>query len=210
MKPCLVTIGADEYMRYLPGVRLEAWAAILRRRRWRCAAELWSTLCCFLWSEWTEANKKSTVKGFLLKSSPLQLWQIINIRDFSSRSSYAEVTLYLSVSVPVLTLLSDPVNSVEVFIGAQSRDWVLQWVHKFTGAIAIHTSSAVMFLMASWEGWKRRKRDPGINILSYKSPVFCLLPRCYCFVVSKIWHYCILLCRLELFFTELFVVRRGL
>lgn len=172
-------------MRYLPGVRLEAWAAILRRRHWCCAAELWSTLCCFLWSDWTEANKNSTVKGSLLKSSPLQLWQIINIRDFSLRRSYAEVTLYLSVSVPVLTLLSDPVNSVEVFIGAQSRDWVLQWVHKFTGAIAIHTSSTGIFLMASWEGWKRRKKDPGISILAHKSPVFCLLPPCCCFVVSK-------------------------
>lgn len=61
------------------------------------------------------------------------------------------VSPYLSVSVSVLALLSDPVDSVEVLIGAHSRHGVLQRVHKFTGAVAVHTScsAAAVLLIAS-------------------------------------------------------------
>lgn len=73
------------------------------------------------------------------------------------------------MSVAVLALLSDPVDSVEVFIGAQSRQWVLQWVHKFTRAVTVHTgcsAAAAILLIVSWEGGKgseRETREKGIR-----------------------------------------------
>lgn len=65
--------------------------------------------------------------------------------------------MYLSVSVAVFALFSDPVDGVEVFIGAQTRQWVLKGVHKFTGAITIHTSSsaAVVIFINSWREEQR-------------------------------------------------------
>lgn len=66
-------------------------------------------------------------------------------------------SLYLSVSVAVFALFSDPVDGVEVFIGAQTRQWVLKGVHKFTGAITIHTgsSAAVVIFINSWREGER-------------------------------------------------------
>lgn len=69
------------------------------------------------------------------------------------------------MSVAVLALLSDPVNGVKVFVGAQSRQRVLQRVHKFRGAVTVHTScsaaaaAAAVLLVNSWEGGTGSERE---------------------------------------------------
>lgn len=75
--------------------------------------------------------------------------------------------LYLSVPVPVLALLSDPVNGVEVLVGAHSRQRVLQRVHEPTGAVTVHTGySAAEILVNSWkrEGRERRGEREETNL----------------------------------------------
>lgn len=61
---------------------------------------------------------------------------------------------YLPVSVPVFALLSDPVDGVEVFIGAHSRQRILQGVNKPAGTVTVHTgcsAGAVTLLVNSWK-----------------------------------------------------------
>lgn len=103
---------------------------------------------------------------------------------------------YLSVSVAVLALLSDPVDGVEVFVGAQSGQRVLQRVHEFTGAVTVHTgcsaaaaAAAAVLLIDSWQGGRERETGVGkerrerqgfkmhINVLTDKSPASCFRPR---------------------------------
>lgn len=77
--------------------------------------------------------------------------------------------LYLSVSVSVLALLSDPVDGIEVFIGSHSRQGIVQRVHELCGAAPVHPScstAAAVLIVISWgeeteshrEG--KRKRRP--------------------------------------------------
>lgn len=99
------------------------------------------------------------------------------------------------MSVAVLALLSDPVDGVEVFIGAQAGQRVLQWVHKFTGAVAVHTgcsaaaaAAAAVLLVTSWEGGKgsERERKGGEierHLRRTRTPGSRLLPHCSCLVI---------------------------
>lgn len=73
--------------------------------------------------------------------------------------------LYLSVSVSVLALLSDPVDGIEVFIGSHSGQRVLQRVHELCGAAPIHPSrsTAAALIVINWEeeteSHRERKRE---------------------------------------------------
>lgn len=61
---------------------------------------------------------------------------------------------YLSMPVAVLALLPDPVDGVEVLVGAQAGQRVLQGVHQLGGAVAVHPGrcSAAVLLVPCWEG----------------------------------------------------------
>lgn len=57
--------------------------------------------------------------------------------------------------VSVLALLPDPVDGVEVLVGAQAGHGVLQRVHEVAGAIPVHAGSALVLLITSCETKER-------------------------------------------------------
>lgn len=81
---------------------------------------------------------------------------------YHAKLSSTGSNLYLSVSVPVLALLPDPVDGVEVLIGAHTRQRVFQRVHQLTGGAPVHPGSSAaaaaaaagdVFVIISW--WAR-------------------------------------------------------
>lgn len=126
------------------------------------------------------------IRGFFILS---QVWQwskqlfVLNSYDLDKVFTHFPFRktpfLYLSVSVAVLALLSDPVDGVEVFVGAQSGQRVLQWVHKLTGAVTVHTgcsaaAAAAVLLIASWQGGRGRE-GKGFE-MHIESPASCFRP----------------------------------
>jgi len=66
---------------------------------------------------------------------------------------------YLSVPVPVLALLADPVDGVEVLVGAQAGQRGLQRGHGVAGAVQTAGPPAAALLVLTWGGEREREKE---------------------------------------------------